>query len=737
MSKAAVFLGKSTGGGVHLAGTSALAWRITAGTAPYTTIATVHNRSWPYLEDHIGQPLQLWIRDERGTETAIQDVYVLHKVASDSFHRTSFVIADRRWKWPYRLVVRDFNVPRKTGSITAFGTVPETRQYVDQFDYLPYSLKEDGKRWQASEALANVLDVVDPGAYTIENLPIKEGSGGETGQFTLQNVQLRDGGDMALGRMLSYIPGADIYVAPSGQVVVYDATDLAAAEAHLAGLPKLARTGEAHVMVDRAAIRPNKVEVFYQREIETLLEFSDDWNTTSSEPDRNSPFFENVVATVDLSTSISETDPETGAATTKTCPPGTWVRIDRWLETMDGLKPNGSAPWTFETIRKQWVTGLDDVLGAGGADMDLTASVAARVGALRAHFRQTFRINPRYMRRVRELLAVRVAVLDPVTGARAPASVWAQACIIANDKGARLGQLVYRNVDNTSASRESGDPIINTYPSPARVQVVDPLLGIFRIVWIDPPAGTARSFIPSIAVGDNEQPKVVSRDLAEQDDRPFGWGAKTQGAANGIYLAKRNYARIMLTLIPAAPNDERQFHRVEVEADQIAEMFRSEFGIRDGDGPTLQVFVPPGEMTARFAWGTDDETAKATLRRVFGLDGGNEPITELPGFVLSNEGAEAAGGQGGSRHISAHSRALAAELIAAFANSVQGSVVTIPTGDLRLSGNMAGATIRVAQFPSAVVDVVHQFPGQQRPISRFSLLPDSTRQQVLGTLPFR
>lgn len=725
--------------GVPLAGTSPLAWRITAGTAPYTTTITVHRSDAEKLSDKRGKPLDLVVTDVRGERITIKHVYVLHEVSSDSNARASFVIADRRWKWPYRLVARDYNVPRKTGDRTAFGAVPETRTYVDDFDYLPYSIK-DGTRWSAREALEDAMKVVDPdGKFTIENLPIKDGSGGEEGQFTLQNVMLRDGGDAAIGRLLSYIPGADIYVAIDGSIVVFDATDLGASETHLESLPKLSRAGEAHVTVDRKAIRPSRVEVYYQREIELLLTFDDDWNTSSGEPSRNEPFFENVIPTVDLSTSITETDPETGARTTDSKPPGTWVRFDAWLEAVNEFRPAGSAEWNFETLRTHWITGLEAVLNPEGSDLEEDGTPLSRIGAIRTHFRQTFRINPRYMRRIRDLLPVRVALLDPVTGARAPAVVWSQTCIIPNDKGSRLGKKLYNNVDHTSESRVDGTPIVQTGFSPARIEILDPELGIFRIEFIDPPAGTVLSTVPCLLVAENEQNKVISRDLADQDTEPFAVGAKIEEAANGLLLSKRSYARVLLTVVPLAPNDERQFHRVDVEATEIAELFRTEFRLADGDGPPLQVFVPPSELTARFAWGYDDDLATSTIQRVFGLTGDPEPITDLPGFVLANDGSERQGpGGGGGRHLAAHSQALAAELLAAFADSVQGTVATIPKAEsLVLKGNMSAVALRVGAYPSGMVDMVHGFPGQARPVSRFALLPDSTRQQVLRTLPLR
>jgi len=91
----------------------------------------------------------------------------------------------------------------------------------------------------------------------------------------------------------------------------------------------------------------------------------------------------------------------------------------------------------------------------------------------------------------------------------------------------------------------------------------------------------------------------------------------------------------------------------------------------------------------------------------------------------------------GEREIKPHAVSLAAELLANFADNVQGQVVTrMPDTGVKLVGNMSGATIRVGSAPSGKVDAVHSFPGQQRQISRLAVMPESVRQLVLGIVPF-
>lgn len=731
MAKASVTLS-----GVPLAGVGSIAWRFTTGTQPYTAVFSVHRDIWDQgMKDSVGIPRVLSVTDARGVKTEVKEIYILHQVPSDSPNRRSFLVADKRWKWAYRLIARDYNVPRKTGNRTAnLDQVPiETVVVRDKYDFLPYSL--DGQqKWTPKRAVEDVLHMLDSGSpFEIQSFPIEGGSG--AGEFTLQNVTLRDQGDVALARLLSYVPGAEVTVNADGKVVVFDGTDLDAAEQHLQGLPLATWSGEAAAKIDRRAVRPSKVVVHYQREVEAVFDFSDNYaGSTSAGLVGSAPFLENVIPTVDPQTELSVYDPEGGGLVSDTVPAGTWVEFRAWLAAMDLQKPAGSLPWTFDTIARHWVKGdLDGVLGGRGLDQSTTRNVSLRIQAIKQHFRQTFRTNRRYMERLRDLLAVRVALIDPVTGARAPSAVWSQACIVPSEKGKLMAPRkdpdnagYYRNVDYVPAA---GTNVIDSPPGPAAVNILDRDLGIFRVEWILDPAGTVASFIPCQLVGDNNQVTVPTRNLALQDTRPMGPGMRVESGANGIFLSKTMDLRAMMTIIPAAPNNPRQFHRIEVDPADVSDVFRTEFGIADGQGPDLEVFIPPGELTARFAW-KDDGAATSTIADLLGLrdDDPNEAGIDgdnLAGFVLIND----------ENHLSGHAKSVAAELLASYSDSIQGTVATeFPEDGLRLVGNMATATLRISGAPSAKVDAVHQFPGQQKPISRFSLLPESARAIILGTV---
>lgn len=227
-------------GGFPLAATSAIAWRLQPGPRPYSTVVSVNRRQWPALKEKIGEPLDLQFRDQRGVEVVFRQVYILHVVPSAGPNLVSFVIADRRWKWSYKLVARDYNVPKKTGDRTAFGIVPiENEVIVDQYNYRRSSLNKDGRRWTAKDALRDVLTIVDGEEgenWLIESFPIADNQG-EEGTLSVQNLLIRDQGDGAIGRVLSQIPGAELYVRADGKVVVFDGADLTAAEEFRASLP--------------------------------------------------------------------------------------------------------------------------------------------------------------------------------------------------------------------------------------------------------------------------------------------------------------------------------------------------------------------------------------------------------------------------------------------------------------------------------------------------------------------
>lgn len=734
-------------GGVKLSAAGAVAWRFTTGTRPYVATFSVYFRDWESdLRQRIGQDANLVIRDSRGESITIKDLTLLHEVPSNRPNLRSFAVADKRWRWAYSLVSRDYNVPKKTGDRTAQINVPyQGFVTTDEYDYKSFSLKGGNQVWTARDALVDVISQLRrdgmPFAYNIDSFPISQESG-ETRSSTMQNVVLRDQGDVALDRLLSYIPGATIYVDASGTVRVINGADLSAAERYFDALPGATWDGERAIIVDRKAIRPKKVRVHYQREVEVLLEYSDNYGTgTISRPANTRPYIENVIQTVDDKTTVTEYDPLLDERVTKTdLPPGTWVEFKAWLEAMNQDRPEASAPWTFETLKKHWVDAdLDGVLGAGGKDLDEDANISMRIQAIKQHFRQSFRINRRLMDRTRDLKNVSAMLLDPYTGARAPSRVWGQATVIPSTKGKLMSArkdteraYFYRNVDYYAPTQNAySGRTIEAPHGPTKVNILDRELGIFRLDWVLSPYGTDQSFLPCLLKDEEGEKTVPQRNLEQQDDKPMGAGIKVESGTNAIFLSDTLSYRVLLTFIPGAPNNKRAFHQIEVDAAEVESFTEGDWRIGSGFGPDLEVFVAPTEATARFAW-QDDSAAATTVGSLFGIDE-DDPIesgiegSELPGYVITNE----------DRELTSHAKAVAAEAFVKFADSLQGRVTTaLPDDGVRIAGNMSGAVVQAAAAPSGKVTAMHEFPGVQKPISRLSLMSEGARQVVLGIVRF-
>jgi len=707
---------------------------------------SIHKTKWENLKGAMGQEATLQITDARGSTIKIKNLTLLHEAPSSRPNVRNFVVADRRWKWSYLLISRDYNVPKKSGDRNAQINVPFTGFVTtDVYDYKIFSLQNGTTAWTSREALEDVLDQLkeegDDFTYMIDSFPINE-TRSEGSEFIIQNVVLRDQGDVALSRMMSYIPGATLWCDAEGNIRIINGADLDEAKAYFNNIPSATWDGERAITVERKAIRPAKVVVHYQREVECIFEYGDNYEDTSTVSNQNParPYLENVIQTVDAQTTVTEYDPiKKSSVTKRNLPPGTWVHFGAWLNAMNDRLPPNSDPWTFDTIKMHWLHGdLDGALGAGGKDNDSEANISMRIQAIKQHFRQSFRINRRLMEATRELKNVSAMLLDPYTGARGPSRVWSQATVIPSKKGERMSMrknsseaAIYRNVDyfTPTQAQYSGNTIQAPH-GPTAVNIIDRDLGIIRIDWIISPYGAEQSFVPCLVEDESGQYRVPQRDLGQQDSKPVSAGIKVESGTNGIFLSPRLKMKVLMTLIPGAPNNKRAFHKEEITPADIKNITNS-WTLGESRGPDLEVFVAPTEATARFAW-KSDHTAAGAVGRLLGLydDDSIESgidTQDIPGFVLSNQ----------ERELKPHANATAAELYATFADSLQGRVSTIlPKGRVLLSGNMSGITVSAAAAPSGKVSMMHDFPGQQKPISRLALMSEGARQVVLGIVSF-
>jgi len=755
LKKASVTLG-----GVPLAGSSTIVWKFTTGVHPYITTMSVHTETWEKrLKAKKGGRLQLVIINSYGNKTTIEDLYILHETPNAKPKMTSFLVADRRWRWDRTLIVRDYNISKRTGDKNFDNkTIPiDNKVTTDKYDYRPYSLHMGEFVWRAQDCLEDILEQLE-GMETsgTGKKQYKIDSIATSGEFTVQNISISDQGNLALQRVLSFIPGTQVYVDKDGMVKVFNGLDMDASDTFIKGLPPSTWDGDKHELIDRVKIRPTSVNVYYEREIETLIKFEDDWSQpTSASPIKNSLECENVIPTVYEKTEITEWDYEENKAITRTVPPGTWVNAKEWLFAHNKVKPTGSLSWNFETLRTFWLAGdLEGRLGGTkvrGSKIEDKTNVLQAIQVLKEHFRQTFRISRRYMERIRDIKPVRVASLDPVTGTRMPASVWGQMTVGLTTKGTLISS-------RKNPQKSANYYLINSYPDiqqtsiirkdpgPQRVTFLDRDVGIFRITADNGTYGTYNTLIPGFTSDASGKPNVPIQDLAQQDDKgvSHGAGMRLVNGTNEFLLPYEYKFKMMVTIVPGSPNSKNRMHVEPVTISEIQEMFDGRVKIQEGHGQTMDVFVPAGEITARYAWTGNDELAEKTMVEILGLDdddpttGGirDDPKTKqwdegrYPiGFTWVNE----------DREVMAHSRAVAAEAMSPFVDGIQGRITTRSldgNSQFKLVGNMSGISVQVDGSPSAKVRVTSEFAGMVNPISRLALMPETARKVVLGIVRF-
>lgn len=699
----------TTFGGLQLA-ENAVQWSHSAGSAPSLGVVTFHKDVWAQAKGLFGTEQSL-VAEYDGTEVfRIDGLTMLFEIPSSAPFLHSAQVADRRWRWRYRLVLCDYNMTRRTGDkmLTGVGEVPlEVQGNVDKFRFLDYSLdaKYGNVRWTTRRVIEDVLDRVEgKNAYRIDGVGTR--ADGAFGKATIQNFMLRDNGDQAVSRVLGLAPGTEIKV-EDNKVVVYDATDRAAATAQFNSLGYPLVGSNIVRNTDKAVLRAKKVRVYFQREVEFRFDFSEGATRYGG----GTPELANVMQVPDRDIVIGGQHKYQG----------TWVPIDSYLAACG---PSAFDAYDLATVRKHWFYGtLAEVWGGGGKDFALQATAANRASQVMHHYRQTFQIPADIMRRLRFIRSIRVAIWDTVTGTRAGAQAWSQYAILPSEKAVFLS-------DQFKAGNVRWAYNVDNYPgaanecsvkdaSPVMVSIVDPELGIFRLDYSGGAHGLFSQIIPS-QLCDSKTGLVRDpvRNLAFQESTAIFSCGHIEGVGEAT-LAPTFQCAVIITGLPAAPNNELGYHCEEVSMAEAAEVLPNIMG---GMGQEiLDLFVSPNEATARFAWKNTTE-ARATIPQLLGITGEKE-FRSLPGWTFVNQNDEVRG----------VARALAAAAYSGWIDGLAGIHVAHAGTRPRMVGNVTGITEAVTPDGSRIVSTVHA--PVSPPIDHMTLLSDEARRIVLKILP--
>lgn len=704
---------RATLAGVELLAEDAVGWHHTQGVEPFQRVFVLERGAAARVLAASANNAEVELRVERddGTPLVVKALSVLSSAPARATYLLGLLVADRRWRWTRALVVRRYNVRRRTGEKRqtdqggAFIDI-ERLNPVDDVTYAKFSLKDELTAWTAKEVIEDVLVHVTGGAVSFADVDLAT-----LKALPVEGLELEDDGQIAVQRALALVPGLACFVDADGTTRL-TLRGGGAEDALLTGLPVVGPP--LFEAVDLRRLRPSRVVVYFTPEDEVRFDFQDGGTPTTVSIDEPR-ILENVLPSPDPFLTVKKLGKDLRIVQ------GTWLPINQAL--LDAWNNDTANPATI-AFRGKTVT-LPKVTfntGAGAInrlwfspggyhgyfEVALQADPvwARRWSALMAHYRQTFRVSRRWIDRVRSLKAERIAIVDPETGTRAPADVFANYALIptarriAKSGGDFTTQLAYNITNFNRAAKLADSKVANT----ATVQVLDADVGILRVSFNPDAWGGTLKMVPSAVTS-----KRTGKPLPTCDPRDLLGGFRLMD----LQLKETHDLAVVLTVAAASPNSLAQLFPVVVEPDAAKKALPTAVAARVGtcEGPEWHVRVGAGIMTARFAW-LDDAGAVNEVEQAI-LEGGARTTRRLVDEKM----------------LTAFATAVAASVYAGMANYVQGEHhVVLDVGALPV-GRILDVGHELARSGRALTKL-HMPPDLRSP-DPFSLVPESVRRVIL------
>ena len=710
-------------------GSAAAPWRFVPGVAaPVQEFDVMPTDATQVLR---GQAIPFNLVMDNGKRTTVQNLIAIARGASADPNLARLRVTDRRFAWPYIHVgPRRYNMRRKVGNkrLDNPQNVREVAQLVDRIRYHPASLTEGGSTWTARAILEDVLTFI-----VSQDETFRMGAGDFTIDLTeidalpIENLELDDSADKALARVLAYLPGAEVTVDDDGSIRVYSTLDGSERATLESAGPE--SVGLGHVeWIDNHRIRPGRIVVLFEREAEVRFNFYEGDDTGTSGDGR---FLQNVLPVPDYSLTLL------GG---RTVPQGTWVPIEQCLDAWNANSPLPGFPdFNLSALRRAMVPYMDAWAGLRLAgSLSPNADWMARLSALVQHYRQTYRINPRWIDRIRDLKAERIATMDVATGTRGASPVFADYCYIASQRAGFLAKTQGAEIPyamNVARYPSDGAITSETVPAAASVSILDRDQGIIRFDFKPDLLRVYEMVLPSQieTSGAGTQPGTQAtqpgpmEDYTGPESTPITFDSIREGGTDSTLTTSYRAATI-LTALPAYPNTESILHRVTVTPKDVKSCLPPAFQgqLDHADGPTLYVKIGANVATALVAW--TDATSELT-EQAFGVGkpGGGDLTSALEPITLNSKPQQDIGDRAASLQAVAYAAAAAAW--SAYADYPMGSLEVPMNGDLKLSGFLGSISHVVEPDGRAVTRV--ECRGPRVGVSMFAYLDANTRALVM------
>lgn len=643
-----------------------------------------------------GKPLDL-VFEAEGRRVVVRKLYPRAPVPASRPDLAALEVSDIRGAWERTHVARRYNARRRTGD----RRIVQTDQLgnalvVDDISYHPATLNPPftphGRAWKAKEIVEDVLLSIRDQLPNDWRFEYKIGDL-ET-SAPLEDVELDEPGDQALARVLRLIPGAAVKVI-DGVVHVYSQLADEAPALSVLGPPIVGRG--ITIQSDYRYLRPAYVRVLFTREMEVRFDYNDPGSQGTSSRGVDDRFIENV---------LPLPDPDI-----QDYPPGTWVTFEKAFDLW-GVNPLIGQKLSHEQVQKRWLNdefmaALADNAQAIAESQGLTDLWLQRMAAVRRHYRQTYRINRRWVDRIIRLQPYRLAILDTENGTRAPAQCWQDFGVMYGARARRLGvQTGGRNLIGNNIKGYNAD-LASAKPSPIEVRVLDADQGIVHLFFNLDPYQTFERITPCALDG------IPDAAINNAEMRPRFWAENRGGGSPVARLSDAHKAALLMSAVPAT-NSEQQFTVLHKYPGDVQALLPPGT-LGEAKGPPWTVRIAPAVETARYAW---KDSQAQVIEWAFGL-AKREPLLiarALQELLLNGV------------NIDALANAAAAVIYAGFRDREIGRRGDFLNPDAHVEGAIGSVTHSVGLdgSPLTDVDLLAALPSRDL----FSLLPLGVLQAI-------
>lgn len=677
-------------GGVYLGGANSYEFEQAVGVSPVVKNWVVTAARAARIP--VGVPLDLVISgSSRRKEVTWRKLYCLEIGPGPTPHQRTLVVSDCRWLWSRFHVASGFNVRRTTGDKFFANNTTQIENAIIQPElaYAKWSLyppDNGGTPWTALQVLDTTFRAIEQ-AYRIE---------GTLPEVEVQDLELDDTGQNAMDRVLARFPGADVYIDMDGTAVVFNTLPPPTVKTQVRGEPPYPFLARKHAIypgdvqtVSRRALRPKNVHVLVTPEVEIRADF-DEGGTRG----RDELSLVNVCAVPDVSLTL--TDGRTVAR-------GTFVPLESLFSAW-GAFGYFNRQMSTEILRKNalkhgWAS-FEQEFGNNPLEPPDPVN-QRRASAVVDAWRRLYQLDEIFIQRLTGLRANRVAILNTLTAAYAPAEAYCDWTRRPSFKG--YAGKPEANMNHGWAVQGYAPLLADAKVAPARVTIEDASAGVFRVDPVVSPYGTVQAqvwgypaAVGSAPAGALPQQDGLARANQQREDLYARWDC--------VELSSTFKLAVILTANPASPNDIRKFHKVTIS--------QSEAGESGAEGPDVYVRVFPGVITARYGW--SDELGQQITDAIRGR------AESLPPGALTNESL-----------VRAVALATAKRTYANWRDMPLGSAQIDMDPEIHPQGSLA--SVRHVMNGGVVATVVN-FEGPKKPFDLWPFMDSGTRRVLLRYL---